>query len=130
MLNAKQKEAATFGNGALLILAGAGTGKTNTLAHRVAHLLLSGAAPERVLLLTFSRRAAQDMQRRAGRLLQQALGLNAPPQQGQAPRATQAPPGPGEQPSWTIERVTSDGLPRHPRPPRPAVAPAPGSDVA
>ena len=69
MLNAKQKEAATFGNGALLILAGAGTGKTNTLAHRVAHLLLSGAAPERVLLLTFSRRAAQEMTRRARRIV-------------------------------------------------------------
>jgi len=59
MLNTRQKEAATFGHGPLLILAGAGTGKTNTLAHRVAHLLLSGTAPERILLLTFSRRAAQ-----------------------------------------------------------------------
>ena len=69
MLNAKQKEAATFGNGPLLILAGAGTGKTNTLAHRVAHLLLAGAAPERILLLTFSRRAAQEMTRRAQRIV-------------------------------------------------------------
>ena len=69
MLNARQKEAATFGDGPLLILAGAGTGKTNTLAHRVAHLLLSGAAPERVLLLTFSRRAAQEMTRRAQRIV-------------------------------------------------------------
>src|SRR5262245_1357666 len=69
MLNAKQQEAATFGNGALLILAGAGTGKTNTLAHRVAHLLLAGAAPERILLLTFSRRAAQEMTRRAQRIV-------------------------------------------------------------
>ena len=69
MLNARQKEAATFGNGPLLILAGAGTGKTNTLAHRVAHLLLSGAAPERILLLTFSRRAAQEMTRRARRIV-------------------------------------------------------------
>src|SRR5580765_8417198 len=57
MLNARQQEAATFGDGPLLILAGAGTGKTNTLAHRVAHLLLAGAAPQRILLLTFSRRA-------------------------------------------------------------------------
>ncbi|HUQ24723.1 MAG TPA: ATP-dependent helicase [Burkholderiales bacterium] len=64
-LNTRQREAATFGEGPLLILAGAGTGKTNTLAHRVAHLLLAGAAPERILLLTFSRRAAQEMTRRA-----------------------------------------------------------------
>ena len=73
MLNAKQQEAVTFGNGPLLILAGAGTGKTNTLAHRVAHLLVSGAAPERILLLTFSRRAAQEMTRRAQRVVGESL---------------------------------------------------------
>jgi len=50
---------------ALLIIAGAGSGKTKTLAHRVAHLLLHGAEPERVLLLTFTRRAAHEMTRRA-----------------------------------------------------------------
>ena len=50
--------------GPLLIIAGAGTGKTNTLAHRVAHLVLSGAKPERILLLTFTRRAALEMTRR------------------------------------------------------------------
>jgi DNA helicase-2/ATP-dependent DNA helicase PcrA len=49
----------------LLVIAGAGTGKTSTLAHRVAHLLLSGVAPERLLLLTFTRRAALEMTRRA-----------------------------------------------------------------
>ena len=48
----------------LLVIAGAGTGKTMTLAHRVAHLLMSGVSPERVLLLTFTRRAAQEMTRR------------------------------------------------------------------
>jgi DNA helicase-2/ATP-dependent DNA helicase PcrA len=73
MLNAKQQEAATFGDGPLLILAGAGTGKTNTLAHRVAHLLVSGAARERILLLTFSRRAAQEMTRRAQRIVAQTM---------------------------------------------------------
>jgi DNA helicase-2/ATP-dependent DNA helicase PcrA len=73
MLNARQREAATFGNGPLLILAGAGTGKTNTLAHRVAHLLLAGAAPQRILLLTFSRRAAQEMTRRAQRIVAEAV---------------------------------------------------------
>jgi DNA helicase-2/ATP-dependent DNA helicase PcrA len=55
--------------GPLLIIAGAGTGKTNTLAHRVAHLALNGIAPERILLLTFSRRAAQEMIGRARRIV-------------------------------------------------------------
>ena len=73
MLNTRQRQAATFGSGPLLILAGAGTGKTNTLAHRVAHLLLAGAAPERILLLTFSRRAAQEMTRRAQRIVAESV---------------------------------------------------------
>ena len=73
MLNLKQQEAAEFGSGPLLIIAGAGTGKTNTLAHRVAHLVLSGAKPERILLLTFTRRAAQEMIRRTQRILGSGL---------------------------------------------------------
>ncbi len=68
-LNAAQRAAACHGEGALLILAGAGTGKTNTLAHRVAHLILGGANPQRLLLLTFSRRAALEMTRRASRIV-------------------------------------------------------------
>ena len=54
-LNAAQRQAAQHPKDPLLIIAGAGTGKTNTLAHRVAHLILEGATPERILLLTFSR---------------------------------------------------------------------------
>src|SRR5690242_10302065 len=61
----------------LLILAGAGTGKTHTLAHRVARLLGQGTRPERILLLTFSRRAACEMTRRARRLAERALGGQA-----------------------------------------------------
>ena len=57
----------------LLVIAGAGTGKTNTLAHRVAHLLLRGVAAERILLLTFSRRASLEMTRRAQRVCTAAL---------------------------------------------------------
>ena len=72
-LNARQREAACFGAGPLLILAGAGTGKTNTLAHRVAHLILKGCAPEKILLLTFSRRAAVEMTRRARRVVGAAM---------------------------------------------------------
>ena len=47
----------------LLVIAGAGSGKTNTLAHRVAHLIVNGADPRRILLMTFSRRAAAEMAR-------------------------------------------------------------------
>jgi DNA helicase-2/ATP-dependent DNA helicase PcrA len=68
-LNEKQLEAARFGPGPLLIVAGAGTGKTNTLAHRVAHLVLEGAHPDRILLLTFTRRAALEMTRRTQRIV-------------------------------------------------------------
>ena len=67
--------------GPLLVVAGAGTGKTLTLASRAAWLIQQGVAPNRLLLITFSRRAAADMARRAGRLLHAALGLprNTPP---------------------------------------------------
>ena len=83
-LNAQQREAATHGTGdsaqdtrPLLVIAGAGSGKTNTLAHRVANLIRHGADPQRMMLLTFSRRAALEMERRVGGVLQRALGLPA-----------------------------------------------------
>ena len=57
-LNDDQARAATFGDAPLLVIAGAGTGKTRTLIHRVAALIERGVAPERILLLTFTRRAA------------------------------------------------------------------------
>jgi DNA helicase II / ATP-dependent DNA helicase PcrA len=59
---------------ALLIAAGAGTGKTKTLAHRVAQLILNGADPHRLSLLTFTRRAALEMTRRAHQILAEARG--------------------------------------------------------
>ncbi|WP_093381420.1 ATP-dependent helicase [Variovorax sp. OV329] len=61
----------------LLIVAGAGSGKTSTLAHRVACLIAKGADPQRLLLLTFSRRAAQEMSQRAGHVLSKVLGLGS-----------------------------------------------------
>jgi DNA helicase-2/ATP-dependent DNA helicase PcrA len=81
-LNNEQRQAVEHGVGepdapALLVIAGAGSGKTLTLASRVARLVLAGADPQRVLLLTFSRRAALEMERRAGHMLHQALGLGA-----------------------------------------------------
>ncbi|HEX2198218.1 MAG TPA: ATP-dependent helicase [Burkholderiales bacterium] len=72
-LNPRQREAATCGASPLLIVAGAGTGKTNTLAHRVAHLILQGTSPERILLLTFTRRAALEMTRRAQRIVGEVM---------------------------------------------------------
>jgi DNA helicase II / ATP-dependent DNA helicase PcrA len=68
-LNAEQRAAASHGRGPLLIVAGAGTGKTTTLAHRVAALIAGGVDPGRVLLLTFTRRAAAEMLRRVEHLL-------------------------------------------------------------
>jgi len=68
-LNPQQAAAATHGSGPLLIIAGAGTGKTRTLIYRVAHLIDTGVKAERILLLTFTRRAAQEMLSRAERLV-------------------------------------------------------------
>ena len=68
-LNTEQRAAASHGDGPLLIIAGAGTGKTRTLVYRVAHLIDRGVPPERILLLTFTRRAAHEMLSRAERLV-------------------------------------------------------------
>lgn len=68
-LNAAQYEAATAMEGPLLIIAGAGTGKTRTLVYRVAHLIDQGVDPRSILLLTFTRRAAEEMLRRASLLI-------------------------------------------------------------
>ena len=62
---------------ALLVIAGAGSGKTNTIAHRVAHLIVNGADPRRILLMTFSRRAAAEMTRRVERIARQVMGSSA-----------------------------------------------------
>uniref|UniRef100_A0A9E8A1V3 DNA 3'-5' helicase n=1 Tax=Bosea sp. NBC_00436 TaxID=2969620 RepID=A0A9E8A1V3_9HYPH len=82
-LNPAQRRAVVHGVGAmaasspLLVIAGAGSGKTNTLAHRVAHLLVSGADPRRILLMTFSRRAASEMAKRVERIARKVLGDGA-----------------------------------------------------
>ena len=84
-LNEQQRRAVEHGvglaednaAGPLLIIAGAGSGKTNTLAHRVAHLIVNGADPRRILLMTFSRRAASEMARRVERICRNVLGANS-----------------------------------------------------
>jgi len=77
-LNREQRAAVEHGGGAvaapLLIIAGAGSGKTNTLAHRVAHLIVRGADPRRILLMTFSRRAAAEMTKRVERIAATVMG--------------------------------------------------------
>ncbi len=86
LLNPAQRMAAEYGerpdgdafdSGPLLVIAGAGTGKTMTLAHRVAHLVIEGVSPERILLLTFTRRAAQEMTRRVENIVRAASGDRA-----------------------------------------------------
>jgi len=69
VLNPRQREAVLHGDGPLLVIAGAGTGKTRTLIHRVARLVETGVPPASILLLTFTRRAAEEMLRRASLLL-------------------------------------------------------------
>src|SRR6202140_3745448 len=82
-LNPEQRRAVEHGPAGglaappLLVIAGAGSGKTNTLAHRVAHLIVQGADPRRILLMTFSRRAASEMTKRVERIARKVLGDNA-----------------------------------------------------
>jgi ATP-dependent DNA helicase UvrD/PcrA len=82
-LNPEQRRAVEHGTAGegpfapLLVIAGAGSGKTNTLAHRVAHLIVGGADPRRILLMTFSRRAAAEMTARVERIARKVLGDNA-----------------------------------------------------
>jgi DNA helicase-2/ATP-dependent DNA helicase PcrA len=82
-LNPEQRRAVEYGCigpgpfAPLLVIAGAGSGKTNTLAHRVAHLIVGGADPRRILLMTFSRRAASEMTRRVERIARKVMGDKA-----------------------------------------------------
>src|SRR5512144_1070582 len=73
-LNEQQYAAVTAPPGPALVIAGAGSGKTRTLTYRVAYLLEQGISPDRVLLLTFTNKAAKEMMRRVAELLGSEVG--------------------------------------------------------
>jgi DNA helicase-2/ATP-dependent DNA helicase PcrA len=74
-LNPQQRQAVVHGDGPLLVVAGAGSGKTKTLACRVAYLVAQGVPPERILLMTFTRRAAEEMIKRAAAASTQGIHI-------------------------------------------------------
>ena len=77
-LNDKQKEAVMTLHGPLLILAGAGAGKTKTVTHRILNLIENGVAPESILAITFTNKAAKEMRERVGHLLEDSREMNLP----------------------------------------------------
>ena len=113
-LNERQWEAATFGDGPLRVIAGPGTGKTTTLTARVNFLLERGVEPERILLLTFTRRSAREIVSRVRALrgaeqrsqsLGRDLSLRCPSHASPPPRRR-----------WTARRLRSAGPRRRRRP--------------
>jgi len=77
-LNPKQKEAVLHKEGPILIIAGAGAGKTKTLTHRILNLIVGGVDPMKILAITFTNKAAKEMKERVNHLIQTSKDLNLP----------------------------------------------------
>ena len=77
-LNEKQKEAVLQKNGPVLIIAGAGAGKTKTIAHRILHLIKEGVSPENILAITFTNKASKEMRERVEKIISEDTNLNLP----------------------------------------------------
>jgi DNA helicase-2/ATP-dependent DNA helicase PcrA len=77
-LNEKQKEAVLQTKGPVLVIAGAGAGKTKTTTYRILHLIKNGVKPSKILAITFTNKAASEMKRRIDQLLSEDKDLNNP----------------------------------------------------
>ncbi len=84
-LNQEQKDAVLYTDGPLLILAGAGAGKTKTITHRILHLIHKGIAPHRILAITFTNKAGNEMKERVEKLIREDKTLNLPVEMNEHP---------------------------------------------
>ena len=84
-LNKEQREAVLAGDGPILIIAGAGAGKTRTIAERIHHLIKNGVTPSSILAITFTNKAAREMRERVEKSLRDDVHLNLPIEMGERP---------------------------------------------